>query len=37
MCLLQANHNRVPFNFVMYENSTIPEHLSGGEGFLLYK
>lgn len=33
MCLLQANHNRVPFNFVMYENSTIPEHLSGGGGF----
>nr|UJI58607.1 ORF1 [Anelloviridae sp.] len=33
ICLLQCNHNRIPFNYVMYENSTVPAHISGGGGF----
>nr|UGV34883.1 MAG: ORF1 [TTV-like mini virus] len=33
MCALVCNHNRVCFNYAMYENSTVPAHLSGGGGF----
>nr|UGV37035.1 MAG: ORF1 [TTV-like mini virus] len=34
-CLYQCNAEKLNFNFQLYENSIVPEHLPGGGGFSL--
>lgn len=37
MPLFLCNHNRIANNLMQYEQSTVPEHLSGGGGFSITK